>query len=86
MMLCDAISRNLPEVLGNSDSLAVESFESSLLEAPSFTKPDVYNGRKIVSEFLKGNHSKIADLKERMAQSKTKYFRPDLYTQSKAIQ
>jgi tRNA (guanine37-N1)-methyltransferase len=84
MMLCDAISRNIPEVLGNSDSLSVESFEGPLLEAPSFTKPDVYGGRKIVSEFLKGNHSKIADLKERMAQSKTKYFRPDLYTQSKA--
>jgi tRNA (guanine37-N1)-methyltransferase len=84
MMLVDAISRNIPEVLGNSDSLAVESFEHALLEAPSFTKPDVYNGRRIVSEFLKGNHSKIADLKDRMAQSKTKYFRPDLYIQSKA--
>jgi tRNA (guanine37-N1)-methyltransferase len=83
MMLCDAISRNIPEVLGNSDSLSIESFETPLLEAPSFTKPDVYGERGIVSEFLKGNHSKIADLKERMALSKTKYFRPDLYSQTK---
>ncbi len=83
MMLCDAISRNVPGVLGNSDSLSVESFEEALLEAPSFTKPDDYVGRGIVSEFLKGNHSKIADLKKRMALHKTQYFRPDLYQKAK---
>ena len=83
MMLCDAISRNVPGVLGNSDSLSVESFEEALLEAPSFTKPDAYAGRGIVSEFLKGNHSKIADLKKRMALHKTQYFRPDLYQKAK---
>jgi len=84
MMLCDAVSRNIPGVLGNSASLEMESFETDLLEAPSFTKPDQFEGRRIVSEFLKGNHSKIADLKERMALSKTKYFRPDLYSKQKA--
>ena len=83
MMLCDAISRNVPSVLGNSDSLAVESFDEALLEAPSFTKPDLYAGREIVSELLKGNHSKIADLKKRMALHKTQYFRPDLYQKAK---
>ena len=83
MMLCDAISRNVPGVLGNSDSLSVESFEEALLEAPSFTKPDDYAGCGIVSEFLKGNHSKIADLKKRMALHKTQYFRPDLYQKAK---
>ncbi len=83
LMLCDAISRNITGVLGNSDSLSIESFETYLLEAPSFTKPDNYGGRGIVSEYLKGNHSKIADLKERMALSKTKYFRPDLYSKLK---
>jgi len=83
MMLSDAISRNLQGVLGNNDSLTVESFESPLLEAPSFTKPDVYGARAIVSEFLKGNHSRIAHLKEQMALAKTKFFRPDLYSQTK---
>ena len=83
LMVCDAVSRMVPGVLGNSDSLHVESFDNALLEAPSFTKPDVYGGRRIVSEFLKGNHSKIADLKMRMALSKTRYFRPDLYLQAK---
>jgi len=84
MMLCDAISRNVDGVLGNSDSLTVESFEEMLLEGPSFTKPNLYENNPVVSEFLKGNHSKIADLKKRMALSKTKYFRPDLYAKAKA--
>jgi tRNA (guanine37-N1)-methyltransferase len=79
MVVCDAISRNVEAVLGNSDSLSVESFEEALLEAPSFTKPINYGGNEVVSEFLKGNHSKITDLKRGLALCKTKYFRPDLY-------
>jgi len=79
MVLCDAISRNVKDVLGNSDSLCVESFENALLEAPSFAKPKSYDGNEVVSEFLKGNHSKITDLKRGLALCKTKYFRPDLY-------
>ena len=39
LVMCDAISRNVEGVLGNSDSLSVESFETELLEAPSFSKP-----------------------------------------------
>ncbi|SFV65316.1 tRNA (Guanine37-N1)-methyltransferase [hydrothermal vent metagenome] len=79
MVVCDAISRNVEAVLGNSDSLSVESFEEALLEAPSFTKPKNYAGNEVISEFLKGNHSKITDLKRGLALCKTKYFRPDLY-------
>jgi tRNA (guanine37-N1)-methyltransferase len=79
MVLCDAVSRNVEGVLGNSDSLQIESFETPLLEAPSFTKPNIYDENEVVSEFLKGNHSKITDLKRGLALCKTKYFRPDLY-------
>ena len=79
MVVCDAIARNVDGVLGNSESLDMESFESSLLEAPSFTKPTIYEESAVVSEFLKGNHSRITDLKRGLALCKTKYFRPDLY-------
>jgi tRNA (guanine37-N1)-methyltransferase len=79
MVVCDAVSRNVEGVLGNSDSLTIESFESPILEAPSFTKPNIYEKNEVVSEFLKGNHSKITDLKRGLALCKTKYFRPDLY-------
>jgi tRNA (guanine37-N1)-methyltransferase len=79
MVMCDAIARNVEGVLGNSDSLSVESFELSSLEAPSFSKPKIYNEIAVPSEFLKGNHGKISDLKNAMAKCKTKYFRPDMH-------
>ena len=81
MVMCDAVARNVDGVLGNSDSLSVESFEESLLEAPSFSKPKIYNEIGVPSELLKGNHAKISDLKNAMAKCKTKYFRPDMHKQ-----
>jgi len=83
LMMCDAIARNVEGVLGNSNSLTVESFEDSLLEAPSFSKPKVYNDTGVPQEFLKGNHGKISDLKNAMAKCKTKYFRPKMHKQLK---
>ena len=81
MVMSDAIARNVDGVLGNSDSLTVESFESSVLEAPSFSKPKIYNEIAVPSELLKGNHGRISDLKNAMARCKTKYFRPDMHKQ-----
>ena len=83
LCMSDAISRNVPGVLGNDMSLEVESFEGNLLEAPSFTKPDNFRSIFVVSEFLKGNHAKIHNLKNKMAHCKTRYFRPDLYQKLK---
>ncbi len=79
LVMCDAISRNIKGVLGNEDSLSEESFEEGYLEAPSFTKPKIYENKEIPSEFLKGNHAIICTLKKEMSILKTKYFRPDLF-------
>jgi len=76
LVMCDAISRNVKGVLGNSESLEIESFETPLLEAPSFSKPKDYEGNCPPSEYLKGNHSKIRTLKIALSESKTKFFRP----------
>ena len=77
LVMCDAISRNVEGVLGNSDSLSVESFESELLEAPSFSKPKEYRNLDVPKEYLKGNHSKIRTLKIALSECKTKFFRPE---------
>jgi tRNA (guanine37-N1)-methyltransferase len=82
MVMSDAIARNVDEVLGNNDSLEDESYNNisvkreELLEAPSFTKPIDFKGLKVPSELLKGNHSKILDLKSKLSWYKTKYYRP----------
>jgi tRNA (guanine37-N1)-methyltransferase len=77
LVMCDSISRNIDGVLGNSDSLSVESFETPLLEAPSFSKPKNYEQNSVPSEYLKGNHSKIRSLKLALSECKTKFFRPE---------
>ena len=77
LVVCDAVSRNIDGVLGNSESLEVESFETPLLEAPSFSKPQNYEALSVPSEYLKGNHSKIRSLKLALSECKTKFFRPE---------
>ncbi len=77
LVMCDAISRNITGVLGNSDSLSIESFETALLEAPSFSKPKIYKENEVPKEYLKGNHSKIRTLKIALSECKTKFFRPE---------
>ena len=76
MVMSDAILRNVDGVLGNSESLEIESFDCELLEAPSFTKPEVYIESSVPKEYLKGNHAKIRELKLSLSKSKTKFFRP----------
>ncbi|PID47634.1 MAG: tRNA (guanosine(37)-N1)-methyltransferase TrmD [Proteobacteria bacterium] len=82
LSMCDAISRHIKGVLGNENSLDEESFEDGLLEAPAFSKPNVFEENSVPLEFLKGNHGKITALKNEMAEHKTKFFRPDLYKKS----
>jgi tRNA (guanine37-N1)-methyltransferase len=77
LVMSDAIVRNIDGVLGNSESLDIESFETPLLEAPSFSKPSLYEGSAVPSEYIKGNHSRISALKCAMSEAKTKFFRPE---------
>jgi len=77
LVICDAISRNVEGVLGNAASLEIESFETDLLEAPSFSKPTKYKENEVPKEYIKGNHSKIRTLKIALSECKTKFFRPE---------
>lgn len=77
MVMCDAISRNVTGVLGNSESLDIESFETPLLEAPAFSKPTNFRNNSVPKEYLKGNHSKIRTLKIALSECKSKFFRPE---------
>jgi tRNA (guanine37-N1)-methyltransferase len=77
LILADAISRNIDGVLGNKASLKEESYgNDNFLEPPNFAKPINFRGLSVPSEFLKGNHAKICDLKNKMSIYKAKYYRP----------
>jgi tRNA (guanine37-N1)-methyltransferase len=66
MILTDSISRLIPGVLGNSDSLKEESFscDKSFLEYAQYTKPEKYNRWKVPEILLSGNHKEIKKWRE----------------------
>ena len=79
MVLLDTVVRLLPGTLGNSDSILTESFTDGLLEAPQFTKPIDWNGIKVPEILRSGDHQKILDWKNKVAEKVTKKNRPDLF-------
>ena len=79
MALIEAVSRLVPEVIGNQESLADESFNAGLLEYPQYTKPLVFEGKEVPPILTSGHHQKISDWRRQQAEEKTRLRRPDLY-------
>jgi tRNA (guanine37-N1)-methyltransferase len=69
MVMIEAITRLIPGVLGNPDSLAEESHNSEgYLEYPNFTKPAQWRGIDVPEILLSGNHAAIARWRSEQAQ------------------
>ena len=79
MVMVDAISRMVPGVLSNAESGEDESFEGDLLEYPQYSRPEVWNGRKVPDVLLSGHHANIEKWRLEQAEIRTKERRPDLY-------
>ncbi|MDC1046632.1 tRNA (guanosine(37)-N1)-methyltransferase TrmD [Candidatus Pseudothioglobus singularis] len=77
MVLIDSVSRRLPSVLGNKDSLN-DSFVNNLLDYPHYTRPESIDGDLVPEVLLSGNQAKIDAWRLEQAQNKTKQKRPDL--------
>jgi tRNA (guanine37-N1)-methyltransferase len=79
MVLIEAVTRLLPGVLGNPDSLAEESFgPSGLLEYPQFTRPEEFRGMRVPEVLLSGDHRRIRAWREAEARRRTAQRRPHL--------
>jgi tRNA (guanine37-N1)-methyltransferase len=73
MVMIEAITRLIPGVLGNPDSLAEESHNSEgYLEYPNFTKPAQWRGIEVPEILLSGNHAVIAKWRSEQAQERAK--------------
>ena len=79
MVVMDAVVRKIPGVLGAENGADDESFADGLLEAPQYTRPQVFRGMEVPEVLLSGNHAKIATWKEEQSKLRTKKLRPDLY-------
>ena len=77
MVLIDAVSRRLDNVLGNKDSLN-DSFADKLLDYPHYTRPESIDGESVPEVFLSGNQAKIDAWRQEQAMKKTKLKRPDI--------
>lgn len=78
VVVVDAVVRLLPGVLGHEHSAADDSFSSSLLEGPQYTRPADFRGWKIPDVLLSGNHAEIAAWRKAQALKETSENRPDL--------
>ena len=70
MAIIDAVSRCVPGVLGNPDSLLEESHSPAtggLIEYPHYTRPASFRGADVPDVLLSGNHQRIADWRKEQA-------------------
>ena len=74
----DAVTRLIPGVLRKGDATVNETFTDGLLEAPHYTRPAVWRGKKVPEALLSGNHGLIAAWRREQAEALTGRDRPDL--------
>lgn len=78
LVMTDAIVRLLPGVLGDAESALTDSFQDGLLEAPVYTRPAEFKGKKVPDVLLSGDHKKVEKWRSEQAIKRTKQRRPDL--------
>jgi tRNA (guanine37-N1)-methyltransferase len=78
IVILEAVTRLLPGVLGNADSLTEESHAAGLLEAPVYTKPASWRGREVPDVLRSGDHGRIARWRRDQSLLRTARRRPDL--------
>ena len=79
LVMIDAISRMVPGVLTNSESGEDESLENNLLEYPQYSRPEIWNDRRVPAILLSGDHAKVDAWRHEQSIERTKERRPDLY-------
>ena len=77
MVLIDSISRYVPGVI-KDESTAEESFSSSLLEYPQYTRPEIFMNIRVPEVLLSGHHKNINKWRREQSLLNTYNKRPEL--------
>jgi tRNA (guanine37-N1)-methyltransferase len=77
-IVCDAVIRLLPGVLGDETSALTDSFQDGLLAPPVYTRPFEWRGISVPDVLVSGHAQKIEDWRHEQALKRTKDLRPDL--------
>jgi len=76
LSVLDAVIRLLPDVLGSAESAVLDSFtEEGILDWPHYTRPEVFEGKRVPDVLLSGDHAKIEAWRKEQAVSRSKLWR-----------
>ena len=78
LVMVEAVTRLLPGVVGNRESVELDSHADGLLEGPSYTRPASWRGHEVPPVLLSGDHAAIARWRRAESLRRTAARRPDL--------
>jgi tRNA (guanine37-N1)-methyltransferase len=78
LVMVEAVTRLLPGVVGNRESVEFDSHADGLLEGPSYTRPASWRGHDVPPVLLSGDHAAIARWRREQSLRRTAARRPDL--------
>lgn len=78
LVVIEAVSRMIPGVLGNEESLTEESHSTGALEYPQYTRPAEFRGHGVPDVLLSGDHGRVERWRRSEAERATRDRRPDL--------
>ena len=83
LIVVDAVSRFVPQVVGKIESVRQESFIEGLYDFPHYTRPRDFKGKRVPDVLFSGDHKKIQDWRRRKALEKTWRLRPGMIERNK---
>ena len=86
MVLVDSVARQIPGVVKEEESIRKDSFYEGILDYPSYTKPEEFDGKKVPGVLLSGHHAEIEKWRRKESLKKTLERRPDLLAKAKLSQ
>jgi tRNA (guanine37-N1)-methyltransferase len=78
LVMIEAVTRLLPGVVGNRESVQFDSHADGLLEGPAYTRPASWRGHEVPAVLLSGDHAAIARWRREESLRRTASRRPDL--------
>ena len=78
MLLTDAVVRLIDGALGNRESGDTDSFAQGVLGWPVYTRPEVFEGKKVPEVLLSGHHKNISEWRRQESLKRTQERRPDI--------
>ena len=79
MAVADSVCRMIPGVLSDTVCFPDESHWDGLLEYPQYTRPEVWEGRRVPEVLLAGDHAKVDQWRRMKSLERTRDKRPDLF-------